>query len=262
MLCNLVPMRQNTPPRPGRGVCYVLILVLLLLQSGGPRTRGFAQALSPNPGKAVAGQAPPSGDQRRPGSKESAGAPKVSRTDGGLLSAQRNDQAPAGKQRKEGKNAAAAESFLNVVLRIKPDAPAEVLKATEVSGKLISRGEAVSDFIYEITRDNRTLMVGFLPEDPFLVRGFEDPAHKRGENLGQGKSATIVFNVPETDMASATQGRIGFRYYKVQSGTEVDAISPTVLNELKERHRLTTEFDLSPHQLALAIMEKTNKLPR
>ena len=111
------------------------------------------------------------------------------------------------KQTVSGAESTCTQSYLVLVLRLHAnDRSLHVLKATQVSGKLVLRAGPSSKVIYEITKDDRNLVVGFLPEDPLTTRGFASPSDPM-ENTSQSESATILLNAPSTDLKAARDGR-------------------------------------------------------
>jgi hypothetical protein len=157
---------------------------------------------------------------------------------------------------------ALAETYLNLIIKLQENRTPALLKATQVSGKLIMRQGPSSSFIYEITRDGETLAVGFLPEDPFLVRGFTKPGPLQTENIGHSDSATIILNVPHTNTEAAAKGRIGLRFYKVQHGSPIESIDPSILKKLTADGNVSLEFDLPAGTLGSEIKKQSSNESR
>jgi hypothetical protein len=154
---------------------------------------------------------------------------------------------------------ASTQGYLALVLRVHAnDRCLHVLKATEVSGKLVLREGPSSKAIYEITKDDRNLVVGFLPEDPLTARGFassSDPV----ENTTQSESATILLNAPFADLKAARDGRLGIRFYTLKSGIRVPSINPEELKALETEGKVTLQFELSQDELASQIKRLSQK---
>lgn len=141
-------------------------------------------------------------------------------------------------------------TFLALIIRLQRSHPPEIEKATQVSGKLITATEPSSKFIYEITRDDQPFVVGFLPEDPLLLRSFRDPKTQGKEQVGHAKSATITLNIPDTDASAATRRRIGIRFYAVRQGTDVRRIDPEVFKKLLADSKISLQFELDPSTIS------------
>jgi hypothetical protein len=149
------------------------------------------------------------------------------------------------------------ETYLSLVVKLQDAGPPELLKATEVPGELIVRKEPSSNFVYEITKDGKTFLVGFLPEDPFLLRAFADPKNEQKENISRAKSATIILNVPDTDADAVASGRIGIKFYKVLKGSPApETMSAPVLKEMLGDSKLALQFNLRAEALS-AEMKRT-----
>jgi hypothetical protein len=176
--------------------------------------------------------------------------PRAIQTDG----QSRSEKPGSGQQ-----SCRAPDSFLNLIIKLRRDGPPQVLKATQVAGRLIVREEPPSSYIYEFRKDDKTISVGFLPEDPFTVRGFADPTNSRQETLGRAKSPTIILNVPHTNLASASGGRIGLRLYRLKSGASIETISAATLESLRVRDRVSLQLEVPPATFGAAISESLKK---
>ena len=137
---------------------------------------------------------------------------------------------------------------------------------TEVQGTLPLRDEAASSVALIVNENNVPTSVEFLPEDPFLVRGFEDPNNRQGEFTTQSDSATITVDIP-SDLGDAASGRVSLDVSRVQ-GVAAGNIQPatpdaTLLLQLKNSDRLKRESRLSPVKLKNAArdMSKVKAMP-
>jgi hypothetical protein len=129
---------------------------------------------------------------------------------------------------------APAESsrYVNMVVKIGSDNSVVVEKASEVTGQLVLAPQAAPAYFAEFTRGNQPSIANLLVEDPYIVRGFVDPEHKEhGEAISHAKSATIILNVPRTNLESATHN-LGFQLYRVKPGTMV-GVTPFQLMDFK-----------------------------
>lgn len=158
--------------------------------------------------------------------------------------------------------AAPPQPYLNMVLKVTEGGTAEVLKMTEVPSPVSGRTEMSSDFAFEVRRDQQTVDVGFLPEDPFVVRGFPDPDNNRGEMFARAKTVITVVNVPEVSLNEATNDKIGLRFYKLRAddaslaGAGLANVSTAVLNDLKARNLADKKFEVTAVKLKSAAREK------
>src|SRR5882672_12013945 len=70
----------------------------------------------------------------------------------------------------------ATTGYLSIVAKLGPcKSCISIEKANQVLGKLVVR-QVRSSFIFEITRNGKSIFVGSLPDDPFVVRGFSPPS--------------------------------------------------------------------------------------
>jgi hypothetical protein len=140
------------------------------------------------------------------------------------------------KAKRSGKASASAaaqvESFVNVTLRLREDEKPEIIRITEVEGKLVERQGPASEYIYEITKDGKAYSVGFLPQGGFGLRGFGDPGDSRKEKKGETKFTTVILSIPNTSLDALRRGRIGLRIYKIKPGVELETISVDRLERL------------------------------
>jgi hypothetical protein len=154
-----------------------------------------------------------------------------------------------------------SDSYLSLIVRLHDKGPPELVKATEVSGRLIVRKESSSHFIYEITKDGKTFQVGFIP-DPFIVRSFADPRGEQREDLGKAKSVTILLNVPDTDAEAVAKGRIGIKFYKLREGApNPDTMSIPVFKELLSESRVALQSDLGAGALSGEMKRTPTAMP-
>jgi hypothetical protein len=148
--------------------------------------------------------------------------------------------------------------FVNIVVRISRNQEPSIVKATEVTGRLVSSQQAAPPYFFTFSKDATTNYADFVPEDPYLVRGFADPEHpEKGEKLIQADSATIIVNVPRTDIASATHD-LGMQLYKVGPVAMGQYKTPrssdlALVDRLMHSQGVTKELDLSKAALGSAI---------
>jgi hypothetical protein len=144
-------------------------------------------------------------------------------------------------------------SYLALVVRFRAnDRSLCLLKATQISGKLVLRKGPSSKVIYEITKDDQDLVAGFLPEDPLTTRGFSSPSHPT-ENTAESESATILINAPSADLQAGRDGRLGIRVYILKAGVRVESVNPDVLKMLVADGKAALQFELSRDQFASQI---------
>jgi hypothetical protein len=153
------------------------------------------------------------------------------------------------------------DSYLSLIVKLHDKGPPELVKATEVPGRLIVRKESSSNFIYEITKDGKTFQVGFIP-DPFIVRSFADPQSEQRENIGKAKSATILLNVPDTDAEAVAKGRIGIKFYKLRDGTpNPETMTIPTFKELRSESRVALQSDLGAEALSGELKRTQTTMP-
>jgi hypothetical protein len=152
---------------------------------------------------------------------------------------------------------AAGEAFLNLTIRLHEDGTSEILRATQVEGRLIERKLPVTNYVYEIIKNGKVFAVGFLPDGSFSWRSIK-PLEGGNEKTGKTKSATISLYVPNTNLNSAKQGKIGLRIYKIQLGVELETINPGLLKKLLADQKASKQFDLS----GAAVAAQTNDAHR
>ena len=153
------------------------------------------------------------------------------------------------------KPALESDTFLNFVIKLRDNGSSEVVQAKEVPGKVILRHDRVSDYFYEVTREGKTFAVGFLPEDPFVTRAFRDN-ERQGEQRRRADTATIVVNVPQTELTVAKSGKLGIRVYKIDNRVGVDEISPAEFEKLRSEGQITLKFEITGTELSRAVVPK------
>jgi hypothetical protein len=152
-----------------------------------------------------------------------------------------------------------SNSYLVFVLKIyASNRSIHVLKATQVSGTLVQRQGPSSKTIYEITKDNQSLAIGFLPEDPLVTRGFPSQSHPM-ENMGRGESATILVDAPFADLKDARDGRLGIRLYTLRTGVRLSSLNADELKALVAAGKVELQFKLSRSELASQIQRLSQR---
>jgi hypothetical protein len=162
---------------------------------------------------------------------------------------------PAAQQQE----AAAQTTYVSMTVRISKDNPLQVLRATQLSGRVISRSNSVPAYLFAFTKKERPSYVQYLPDNPFIVRGFVDPRHpERGEKLLESDSATVIVNVPNTDMSSATRD-LGLQVFSV-SPAGMDAFARggsidvnALLTKLRSAKAVSLKSDLPASKLGKAV---------
>jgi hypothetical protein len=151
-------------------------------------------------------------------------------------------------------------------MKVRKNNPPEVISMTEVQGTLPPQDEAASSVALIVNENSAPTSVEFLPEDPFLVRGFEDPNNRQGEFTTQTDSATITVDIP-SDIGDAASGRVSLDLSRVKgaaAGNIQSATSDaTLLLQLKNSDRLKSEGRLSESKLKNAArdMSKVKSMP-
>jgi len=150
-------------------------------------------------------------------------------------------------------------TYVNMVIRISKDNPPQILRATQLNGRVVPLSSSVPSYLFAFAKNERPSYVQYLTNDPFIVRGFADPNHtERGEKLLQSDTATVNVNVPNTDMSSATKD-LGLQIYTVNpSGMEAFAKSTpkdleSLLAKLKDNKAITMKAALPAPKLAQAV---------
>lgn len=173
---------------------------------------------------------------------------------------QRSEKSSSEFQQKS--NAGIPENaYLNLVMEIKKNGSFKIIKVTQIPGQVILKDFPTSDFIYEVTDNGKTVAASFFPEDPFKVRGYGGPQNAQ-ETTAQGKSATVVINIPLTDASPAAISKIGLRILQLMPGTKMSKIDSSVLEDLRAQNKIILLYDLPANKLGPAISKKLVKLPQ
>jgi hypothetical protein len=160
----------------------------------------------------------------------------------------------------------ATGTYLHIVMKVSKNNSPEVISMTEVQGALPLRDEAASSVALIVNENNQPTSVEFLPEDPFLVRGFEDPGNPKGEYTAQVDSATITIDIPN-DIGEAASGRVSLELSRVQGAAagniQVATPDATLLQQLKTSDRLQGAGRLSESKLKKAAtdMKRVKSIP-
>lgn len=154
----------------------------------------------------------------------------------------------------------ATGTYLHIVMKVRKGNSPEVISMTEVQGTLPPRDEAASSVAFIVSENNQPTSVEFLPEDPFLVRGFEDPANRNGEFTAQADSATITVDIP-SNIGEAASGKVSLELNRVQGSAagNIQSALPdaTLLLQLRTSDRLKREGHLSESKLKSAARDVT-----
>jgi hypothetical protein len=150
-------------------------------------------------------------------------------------------------------------AYVNLVMRISKDKPPQILRATQLSGRVISLSNSIPSYLFAFTKKDRPGYVQYLPDNPFTVRGFVDPRHpEKGEKLLESEAATVIVNVPDTDMSSATKdlglqvfsvNSVGMKSFTGSGSINFDAL----LAKLKKSNGVTMKAELPAAQLSLEV---------
>jgi len=153
----------------------------------------------------------------------------------------------------------AQTTYVSMIMRISKDKPPQVLRATQLNGRVVSRSNSIPSYLFAFTKKNRPSYVQYLPDNPFTVRGFVDPKHpERGEKLLESNAATVIVNVPNTDMSSATRD-LGLQVFSVNpAGMDAFARSGSIdvnalLTKLKNNKTISLKTDFPASKLGQAV---------
>jgi len=157
-------------------------------------------------------------------------------------------------------------TYLHIIMKVRKNNSPEIVSMTEVQGTLPSRDEAASRVALIVNENNQPTSVEFLPEDPLLIRGFEDPGNRKGEFIAQSDFATIAIDIPN-DIGEAASGTVSLELSRVQrfaSGTiHQTSGEASLVQQLKSDNVLKRESRLSGSQLKSAATDvsKTKSMP-
>jgi hypothetical protein len=153
------------------------------------------------------------------------------------------------------------ESYVNMTLRLHDDGTAEIVRSTQVDGKLIERQGPASEYVYEITKDGRSHSVGFLPQGGFELRGFSDPHSSPKEKRSATNSTTIMLSAPDTSLDALRRGRISLRIYKIKQGMQLETISTNILKRLVIQKTALVQFEVSGAAIARELKSEQPAVP-
>ena len=149
-------------------------------------------------------------------------------------------------------------SYLFVEIRITADGDFEVLSAQEMPGTPVMQKAPISRFAYEVLAGQKTLSVETLPEDPFLVRCFPDPAQNKPHRYDRSETAILTLRIPIA--ASALEREpVGLRLYRVEPNTDVNTIDIMTLDKMSAAGRLELRTELPADKLGPAIAQKLDR---
>jgi hypothetical protein len=136
------------------------------------------------------------------------------------------------------------DTYLAVAIRLRADdRTPQVVKISEISGRLVPRVAEDSELIYEVVRDGETTTINSLVDDPFTTRGFAVPGGTV-EGKSHTESATIFLNIPHANMEEARSGKIGVRFYRLRSKVRVADLTADKLRTLSAEGKAYVQFDL------------------
>ena len=139
-------------------------------------------------------------------------------------------------------------TYLSLVLRVHADGSICVVRANEVSGKLILPPQLDGGVLYVVVKEHKMIATGSLPEDPLIQRGFGSGTS--GEKVEEKSSATVLVSIPETTLREAETGKLSIRFYMLKSGVRVTADNPEVLDKLVSEKKAMMRFELSGNEFA------------
>jgi|SRR5271157_4333300 len=176
---------------------------------------------------------------------------------GVILAARFGEVRVSGQEKPE---TASTMGYLSIVVKLGPCRSCiSIEKTNQVSGKLVVR-QVRSSFIYEITRNGKSIFVGSLPDDPFVVRGFSPPS-KQGESISKSDSATVSMAIPNVDLSNAVGGQLALRVYQAKPGSHIEHASVEELAQLKSKDVVSLEWELNPSEFANQAKRTANSSP-
>jgi hypothetical protein len=153
---------------------------------------------------------------------------------------------------------AAAANYVSLIIKLTKNEEPRILRARQVSGILVTPAN-IPSYLFAFTKNEKPAFVGGLSDSPFVIRGFIDPHHpEKGEKLAESDSSTVIVNVPDTDMSSATHG-LGMRIFSVgPTGMRAFANTPEnkyteLLKNLLNTNSLALKADLPASKLGGAV---------
>jgi hypothetical protein len=121
------------------------------------------------------------------------------------------------------------------------------------------RQQATSNYVYGLSQGNKTVSTEFLPEDPFVIRGFADPKSNRGEKFGQTDEATIVVKVPPQQVKAIGTGKLSLQVFMIKPDKLPDSLSNETLDALKLSKSLTTTLNITSKKLGTSVKDSAKQ---
>lgn len=156
------------------------------------------------------------------------------------------------------------QKYLNVEVKIGQNGEVEVLGYSEAEADIdVDETKIVSNYLYQITRDNNIINVAFLPEDPFVVRGFPDPNNPRGEFIGQSENSIVTVKIPGAQLEDIKNNRLKLNFYRltekprVQSEQSLENINTEKFLNLLKTKSIEREIQITPRDFKIANIQKT-----
>jgi hypothetical protein len=150
-------------------------------------------------------------------------------------------------------------SYVNVVMRVKRDGTSTVIKASQVEGQMVLRQQASSQFLYALSAGKKTVTTEFLPEDPFVVRGFADPKHGKPEHFSTADEVTIVVKVPQSQAQALQAGKLSLQILSLKDSADIPLLDNNMLEQLKASSSVKTEINVPSKSLGAALRAEKKK---
>jgi len=150
-------------------------------------------------------------------------------------------------------------AYLHLVVRLTKGQNPEVLSSKIVTGKMPLRNRRLSDFGYDLRLNESTAVSEFLPEDPFLVRGFRDTAQEQGEWFERSETAVIVVKSPTTDVPQLIKENVRIRLFRLKPTAKIERWNAAAVTQMEKEKNLQVEYESPSGALGRAIERSLQK---
>jgi hypothetical protein len=156
-------------------------------------------------------------------------------------------------------------TYLHVVMQVHKNGSPEIINLTQVQGPLPISAATASSSAFIINERNQPPNVEFLPDDPFKIRGFEDPKDRQGEFSAQVDSATITVDLPRIEIDDAAAGKVSLELNQVRGSAEGNILQnltgATFLQQLRTTGRLKQQTKVTEGNLKQAARDSSKVRP-
>jgi len=166
--------------------------------------------------------------------------------------------APAGNQAGGRGAPAPGQPFVNLWVQLAPNGTIQIVRAVDGTGPQLPAVAAPTQSMYEVLRDDATVSVGALSQDPFVERSYGPPGNETAHADRPGATVTVSVTIPNTTLSALMQSNTSIAFYRLRQGAEIQSLTLGAFTAWKQQNQLIRQTLVPASALRTSLRRYVN----